>query len=219
MKILLAMLAVFMVLAQNVRALELNEVTPANLKSVQIPEPGLARAATGLSTYLSFRTFETKTGAVNAMMNAEARLLKSDVAVFEKRVIKSAGGYTFELKYLSAAPLRDYASKTAYTSAALALNAAMNAEAAMLKAAVPVAETGVLRKADGSYYYTLFFLSASEVKTFTPERAFSSAAGAMNEMYNTESRLLAGKVGVIEKRVTAAAGAYSFEIFYTPSGR
>ena len=129
------------------------------------------------------------------------------------------GAYVFEIKYLSASPLRRYSSKTGYASAALVLNAAMNAEAAMLKAAVPVAEKAVLKKTDGSYGYALFFLAASEVKTFVPERTFGSAAAAMNGMYNTESRLLAGKVGVLEKLVTAAGGAYSFEIFYAASGR
>ncbi len=41
------------------------------------------------------------------------------------------------------------------------------------------------------------FLSGAEVKTFSPERTFATAMGALNELYNTESRLLAGRIGVV----------------------
>ncbi|MCX5792577.1 MAG: hypothetical protein NTY45_10270 [Elusimicrobia bacterium] len=216
MKILLTILTAVLISAQNVRALELGEVNLAGITSIEVPKPEVARAENGISTYRSLNSFETKAGAFNAMMNAEARLLKTDVAIFEKRVVGRAGGKNgFELKYLSAARVFSYSSKASYLLAALALNSAMNSEASMLKGVVPVLETLVLRKADGAYYYKIVFLSGAEVKTFSPERTFVTALGALNELYNTESRLLAGRVGVVEKRVIAApAGGYSFEITY-----
>lgn len=88
----------------------------------------------------------------------------------------------------------------------------------MLKASVPVAETGVVSRGDGSYGYKMTFLSRSPVKTFPPQRTFGTSAGAVNEMYNAEARPIAGKVGVAEKRITTAGGQYSFEISYVHAG-
>lgn len=219
MKHILAVLAAAVVLEQHAAALELGEVSLAAIRTVEIPLARAPRAGAALSVYRSFMAFATKAGAVNAMMNAEGRLLRADVAVFEKRVLPASGGsYSFEITFLSPGSLQEYSSEESFSSAVLALNTAMNSEASMLKASVPVAETGVVSRENGFYGYKMTFLSRSSVKTFSPQRTFSTAAGAVTEMYNSEARLIAGKVGVAEKRITTAGGQYSFEISYVRAG-
>lgn len=200
--------------------LELSSVTPAGLKEISVPVPPPAPARADLSVYRSARTFPSRAEAVNAMMNSEAALLKTGVAVFEKRVVRSGAEHAFILTYFSRAALRRYVSKEAYASRARALNAGMNAEGSMLRSGVPVAETLTLRGLEGSYTYVLLFLSELPgPAVFIPADAYSSKVGAVNAIYNAESRLLAGGVGVMEKRITYGPAGYSFELVYVPAPR
>ncbi|MDA8132135.1 MAG: hypothetical protein M0011_11590 [Elusimicrobia bacterium] len=211
MKLLLGLIATTALFSQC-RAAELTDLRAQDIRKTGAEMPAPAPAA-GLTTYRSSEIFSSRTAAVNAMMNSEANLLKTGVPVFEKRTLRSGSGYTFEIAYLSSLRQAEYLSRETFGSAAAALNAAMNAEASLLKAGVPVAEIRVTGAGAGRRY-ELRYLASSEPKVFSPSRTYGSKAAALNGMYNTESRLLTGKVGPLEKRVLKAGDGYSFEIWF-----